>query len=222
MVRAVRGERSAYRPIQSSLVAGSAPAEVAAALLARVPPPAGGAPVLYVADLDALQGAAPQADALRALLALAPALELWLDAGFAHPEDAAALAAALGADGIRVRPVFGSESLASRAALAEAGADARAILSLDCRGARPLDPAGCWDAPGLWPPTVIVMTLDRVGARGGPDLETFGRARAAAPDRTWIGAGGVRDAADLRAGAAAGASAWLVASALHDGTLVAG
>jgi phosphoribosylformimino-5-aminoimidazole carboxamide ribotide isomerase len=66
---------------------------------------------------------------------------------------------------------------------------------------------------------VIVMTLDRVGARAGPDLETFARLRAAAPDRTLIGAGGVRDAADVRAAAAAGAAGWLVASALHDGTL---
>jgi phosphoribosylformimino-5-aminoimidazole carboxamide ribotide isomerase len=40
-----------------------------------------------------------------------------------------------------------------------------------------------------------------------------------APDRTWIGAGGVRDAADLRAAHAGGAAGWLVASALHDGTL---
>jgi phosphoribosylformimino-5-aminoimidazole carboxamide ribotide isomerase len=61
------------------------------------------------------------------------------------------------------------------------------------------------------------MTLDRVGSAGGPDLETFERLRAMAPDHTWIGAGGIRDAADLEAGAAAGAAGWLVASALHDG-----
>jgi uncharacterized protein related to proFAR isomerase len=42
-----------------------------------------------------------------------------------------------------------------------------------------------------------------------------------APDRAWIGAGGVRDAADLRAAAGSGAAGWLVASALHDGTLQA-
>jgi phosphoribosylformimino-5-aminoimidazole carboxamide ribotide isomerase len=217
VVRAVRGERASYRAIDSPLVAGNRPADVAAALLARVPPPADGIAKLYVADLDALQGGAVQAPALQAVLARAPALELWVDAGFRGPEDAAALARSLGGAGARMRPVFGSESLASRGALA--AADARAILSLDCRGATPLDPADCWNEPALWPATVIVMTLDRVGARGGPDLDTFARARAMAPGREWIGAGGVRDAADLRAAAAKGASAWLVASALHDGSL---
>jgi len=220
VVRAVRGERAAYRPIVSSLVAGSRPVDVAGALLARVPSPGASPPVLYVADLDALQGGAIQVESLRELLALRPSLELWVDAGFARASEAAALRERLGAAGEGLRPVFGSESLASREALATLGADPRAILSLDCRGERRLDPAGCWASPALWPPSVIVMTLDRVGAAAGPDLETFAQARAAAPDRTWIGAGGVRDAGDLRAAAAAGATAWLVASALHDGTLL--
>jgi phosphoribosylformimino-5-aminoimidazole carboxamide ribotide isomerase len=37
--------------------------------------------------------------------------------------------------------------------------------------------------------------------------------------RQWVGAGGLRDAADLAAASRAGAQAWLVASALHDGRL---
>ena len=62
------------------------------------------------------------------------------------------------------------------------------------------------------------MTLDRVGADAGLDLDTFARLRALAPERRWIGAGGVRDAGDLAA-AAAGAEGWPVASALHDGRI---
>ena len=215
VVRAVRGERAAYRPVESSLVAGGDPCAVAAALLARVPQAAGAAARLYVADLDALQGGRPQVDALRALLRARPGLALWVDAGFADGAAADALAAAVGVtpgERDRLRFVFGSESLASRAALAEVAARPGAILSLDARQARPLAPAGCWEAPGLWPATVIVMTLDRVGSGAGPDLATFARLRARAPDRRWIGAGGVR----------AAAAAWLVASALHDGTLVGG
>jgi len=222
VVRAVRGERSAYRPVVSRLVAGSAPCEVAAALLARVPAPEGGAPVLYVADLDALAGGAPQVGELRELLRAHPRLELWIDAGFAQASGADDLAAAVGADAARLRPVFGSESLASRAALAGLAARPGAILSLDERHGLALDAAGCRTAPELWPQTVIVMTLDRVGSGAGPDLAAFARLRERAPQRRWIGAGGVRDAADLRAAAAAGADAWLVASALHDGTLAIG
>jgi len=209
VVRAVRGERAAYRPVVSTLAAGSAPVVLARALAART-----GASALYVADLDALQGGALQLAVLETLLAALPALALWIDAGLRDADGAARLRAALGA---RVRPVFGSESLADAQ-----GLPADAILSLDSRHARALDPAGIWTRPALWPATVVVMTLDRVGAGAGPDLEAFGRLRAQAPDRTWIGAGGVRDAADLCAAAAAGADAWLVASALHDGTLTVG
>jgi phosphoribosylformimino-5-aminoimidazole carboxamide ribotide isomerase len=60
------------------------------------------------------------------------------------------------------------------------------------------------------------MTLDRVGAGSGPDLTTFNAIRQRAAGRAVIGAGGVRNAEDLRAAEAAGAAAWLVASALHD------
>jgi len=216
VVRGVRGERAAYRPIVSRLVAGSDPVAIAAALLATQVPD-GPARPLYVADLDAIQGRAPQLESLRRLLALR--LELWLDAGLPGPAAAAALLRAFGADAGRVRLVYGSESLAAGAPIEDLAGDPRAILSLDCRLERPLDPAGLWRRPALWPRTLIAMTLDRVGAAAGPDLATLARLRALAPDRAWIGAGGVRDAADLRAAASAGATGWLVASALHDGTL---
>jgi phosphoribosylformimino-5-aminoimidazole carboxamide ribotide isomerase len=218
VVRAQRGERSAYRPIVSGLAPGSSdPLVLAPALLAA----AGGTSQMYLADLDAIQRGAPQLPSIAALLAALPQLTLWLDAGFADAAEARALRCALGAAGARVRPVYGSESLANVAALAALTDDSDALLSLDSRAAQPLDPAGCWQRPALWPRSVIVMTLDRVGTGLGPDLATFGRLRRAAPGREWIGAGGLRGAADLAAAAAAGASAWLVASALHDGTLSA-
>jgi len=219
VVRAQRGERSAYRPIISALAAGSEPRALALALLAAAGSDPDDAPVLYLADLDAIQGRGMQIETIAALLAALPQLTLWLDAGFADVPQARALRDSLGAAGMRVRPVYGSESVASSAALARIADEADAILSLDSRAAQPLDPAGCWQHPALWPRCVIVMTLDRVGAGLGPDLGVFKRLRRTAPDREWVGAGGVRDSADLTAVAAAGAGAWLVASALHDRTL---
>ncbi len=219
VVRGVRGERSAYRPIVSTLVAGSDPQATAAALLPPRSMQRASSVPLYVADLDAIQGAGAQVDALRGLLGLRDDLCLWLDAGLPSIAAGAALRAALGATGERVRLVYGSESLAAGSASQGLADDPQAILSLDSRLERPLDPAGLWSRPALWPRTVIVMTLDRVGAAAGPDLQTLARLRALAPDRAWVGAGGIRDRADLESAATTGASAWLVASALHDGTL---
>lgn len=209
-VRAVGGQRSAYRPVRSVLCEGSDPVGVARALCAHC-----AAGQLYVADLDALTGSAVQADVLRGLLQALPGIELWVDAGFRDLVDAGNLRQALGTHADRFVPVFGSESLGSTEPLQHRGA----ILSLDRRGPQRLDPAGCWDAPHRWPPRIIVMTLDRVGSGAGPDLDTLGSVRARAPRAMLVGAGGVRDEGDLARAQQAGADAWLVASALHDGRL---
>ncbi|MFZ2651957.1 MAG: HisA/HisF-related TIM barrel protein [Burkholderiaceae bacterium] len=215
VVRAVRGHRKTYQPIVSGLCAGSDPVTMARALCVHC-----AARRLYLADLDALTGAAPQADVLRSLLIALPDIELWLDAGFADSGAAEALIEKIGAPAQRIVPVFGSESLRSRDALQRCfAAPNAAILSLDRRDGERLDAAGCWDLPQYWPDRVIVMTLERVGSAAGPDLRTLRETAARAPGTRLIGAGGVRDSADLEQARAAGAYAWLVASALHDGRL---
>jgi len=216
VVHAQRGDRQAYRPVVSALCQGSAPVTVAAALCRHC-----ASPRLYVADLDALMGSTVQTQVLRALLEALPGIELWLDAGFADAAAAAALAADLADASARVVPVFASEALRSREAMREACARPGAVLSLDRRDGRPLDRAGCWDAPDDWPASVIMMTLERVGAGAGPDLDTLRLLRMRSPRTRIIGAGGIRDARDVEVARAAGAHAWLVASALHDGRLPA-
>jgi phosphoribosylformimino-5-aminoimidazole carboxamide ribotide isomerase len=219
VVRAVGGHRSAYRPIVSALCGSSDPQAVARILCDHC-----ACTQLYLADLDALQGGALQLGVIEELLRELPGIELWLDGGFATHEDAQRLRSSLGAQAARVVPVFGSESLASAQALAGCFGQAdreypEAILSLDRRGAERLDPAGCWDTPALWPRRVIVMTLDRVGSSAGPDLPLLATLQARAPGTRFIGAGGIRDESDLGRAREAGAEAWLVASALHDGRL---
>jgi phosphoribosylformimino-5-aminoimidazole carboxamide ribotide isomerase len=66
---------------------------------------------------------------------------------------------------------------------------------------------------------VRVRTLAGGGAAPGPDLATLNEVQARSPRTKLIGAGGIRNPADLSLAEAAGAHAWLVASALHDGRL---
>jgi uncharacterized protein related to proFAR isomerase len=214
VVRARHGRRDEYRPVVSMLAGGSDPVVLARALCRHC-----ASSRLYVADLDALLAQSPQTATLRALLDALPGIELWLDAGFADAAEAEALCQDLGAGASRVVPVFGSESLASRAALQQCATLERAVLSLDRRDGQPLDRAGCWQAPALWPRDVIVMTLERVGSAAGPDLSTLAELQRRAPAARLVGAGGIRDAGDLARARAAGAHGWLVASALHDGHL---
>ncbi len=215
VVRAERGQRASYRPIVSKLCDNAEPAAVARALVAHCT-----ARQLYVADLDALQGGAVQWAVLQDVMRALPGVELWLDAGVADAAAAATLRAQLGDDGARVVTVFGSESLRSRRDFEACfAADPHAVLSLDRRDGQRLDAAGCWELPALWPARVIVMTLERVGADAGPDLDTLRSVQACAPQAALIGAGGIRNAADLARAQKAGAVGWLVASALHDARL---
>jgi len=213
VVHARRGERGRYAPIESALCAGADPVDLACALVALT-----GTRTLYLADLDGVLEARPQVAVLRRLLTALPGLDWWIDAGWRRREEAWRLRDALGAGAEAMVPVYGTESLADLAALEALHDDPRAVLSLDRRDARPMDPAGLWERPQAWLPTTIVMTLERVGSGAGPDLQTLPALRTRAPQvRHWVGSGGVRDPADLAAGAAIGASAWLVASALHAG-----
>jgi phosphoribosylformimino-5-aminoimidazole carboxamide ribotide isomerase len=149
---------------------------------------------------------------------------LWVDAGFARAQEADELIDRIGAvDGVgggRIVPVFASESLRSPAELARCfERPGEGILSLDRRDGKKLDAAGCWESPRHWPERVIVMTLARVGADAGPDLATLREVQTRSPQTRLIGAGGIRNPADLALAEDAGAHAWLVASALHDGRL---
>lgn len=218
VVRAVRGNRQAYAPMVSRLCQGCDPVTVARALIKHCV-----ATQLYVADLDALMGGPAQHDVLRALAQALPGIELWLDAGFrgrqavtevlnsvkdtAHEASASA----------RWVPVYGSETLQAQTPYGPQSVDA--ILSLDTLRKQRLGPASLWQQADQWPSRVIVMTLDRVGTLDGPDLDTLTELQALSPHTDMVGAGGMRSAHDLQAAQAAGARAWLVASALHDGFL---
>jgi phosphoribosylformimino-5-aminoimidazole carboxamide ribotide isomerase len=115
-------------------------------------------------------------------------------------------------------PVFGTESLRDIHALhAAQAAGLSPILSLDHRAGQLLATTELERSSTWWPARVIAMTLDQVGSYAGPDLPTFERIRASATAHTTvIGAGGIRNRADMKAAASTGATAWLVASALHD------
>ena len=133
------------------------------------------------------------------------------------------------------RVVIGTESLPGAEAFRRLRAelpDAPLVVSLDLRGGRLLspDPAlGGIDAVDALARLgeagareAIVLDLTRVGSGEGPDVTLLGELHARFPDVELLAGGGVRDAADLRALADAGASGALVATALHGGAIEAG
>jgi phosphoribosylformimino-5-aminoimidazole carboxamide ribotide isomerase len=213
-VAAVRGQRDDYRPLSTPLAAGSGPLAVARGYAGLFT-----FPVLYVADLDGIEGRGRNAGLGAELAAALPGVRLWVDDGL-RARDAT--------DRIEEQPdvmaVIGTESLrgpSDVAALRALPRDAY-VLSLDFKDEEFVGPVGVLDEPQHWPDEVIVMTLSRVGARQGPATAEVAAIVSRAGNRRIYAAGGVRDRADMIALHAAGAAGVLVATALHAGTIKAG
>ena len=205
--------------VVSVLTGSTRPVNVAGAFRDRL-----GLGEFYVADLDAIAGAAPAFADYAAIRALGG--RLLVDAGVREMAQAQRLADA-GID----RIVLGLETIASPIELARIVAQLgqeRVVFSLDLREGQPLGDVRGWkgaDAEAIARQAIdagvtalIVRDLGRVGGRTGLGTEERGRRlHQAAPHVELIAGGGVRDARDLQRLAGGGIAAALVASALHDG-----
>jgi phosphoribosylformimino-5-aminoimidazole carboxamide ribotide isomerase len=234
VVRGVGGRRDEYRPIVSSSVASSEPAAVAVALQEWF-----GLPRIYVADLDAITGSLPGvpggARDLKSWQAIAAAgWALTIDAGLQTAEEVVSLSELLRRDFSDAEFVIGLESLRSLADLAELKRSdvdlERAVFSLDLKTGVPLTQDAEWrgaSAIDLMSEVhrcgirrAIVLDLGDVGSgQGTSTLPLVRQLHEQFPDLEIIAGGGVRGLEDLRQLQTAGATAALVASALHDGRL---
>ena len=174
----------------------------------------------YLADLDALAGAAPNLDLVRSVadLGIAP----WVDAGLRDGWGVGPLLDAGAAVVIAgLETLDGPEALATIVRSAGAG---RVVFSLDLRDGRPLVPTlDRWDtadpaalarrAADVGVGRILVLDVARVGSgRGVADLPNV-------PGVSWAVGGGVNGPDDLRALADRGIAAALVGSAIHDGRI---
>ncbi len=172
VVAARAGRRSTYQPLQSPLANDARPKSIAAAYASQLK-----LDQVYVADLDAIHGAAP-AWAIYEQIA-AQGLQLWIDAGAGLPASVAALAARSGA-GQPFQPIVGLETLASRQALHEilhAVERQRVVVSLDLRHGRPWTKVETWrrgrsievakDLLDMGVERMILLDVSRVGRGAG-------------------------------------------------------
>lgn len=214
VVRAIQGQRAAYRPIQTPLSPSSEPGAVARGLRALYP-----FRKVYVADLDGIEGRGRNTHLVPILSQALPHTEIWIDAGSGSRSAARAVLAAPVAT-----LVVGSESLESVRDWNDISAEApqRTVLSLDFRGGEFMGPDALLADASLWPSRVIAMTLDRIGSDGGPNIALLDTIVSRAGSRRVYAAGGIRDRADLDRVKQAGAAGALVASVLHAQKISAG
>lgn len=216
------GGRGHYPPVRGRLHDGPDPIDLARAYRDRL-----GLSDLYLADLDALAGAPPALPLVRDLARLG--MRVWVDAGVRDAEDLPPLLEA-GASVV----VLGLETLRGPDALslivARFGPGAIAF-GLDLRDGRPLvetetawgssdpiDLAAAAVARGAR--RILVLDLGRVGrGKGVGTLPLIARLTEAHRGIALVAGGGVAGPMDLAELEAAGASAALIGSALHDGRI---
>src|SRR5574337_1486950 len=221
-VHARRGERMAYRPIQSVLLQEADPVALLGAYRDILE-----SKMVYIADLDAIMGKGENLAIIAKMAASQPQVKLLVDAGIRSIEQARLLL-----DRSVKKVVIASESLvdldAASRLLAVLGTG-RVIFSIDLK-----DRAVIWRAPttessdpcvvarrllSLGFREAIFLKMDRIGTGGGTDAELLSRATAAAPGMRFIMGGGIASATELVRLKRAGASGVLLATALHDGTI---
>ena len=228
-VHARGGARSAYRPVQSSLLPGRVGDAVA---LARTYRSVIGAEQCYIADLDAIEGWTPQLDLIRKLAHPDHGFGsgLLIDGGITAASAAEPFLAA-GATTV----VVGLETLKGfkdLAAVVQRVGSARVIFSLDMMGGKPVRrrtgriareeglalELGA-RAAEVGVETILVLDLAAVGKAVGPhNLDTIMALKHLVGVRVYAG-GGVRNRDDLRVLEEAGCDGVLVGTALHEGQL---
>jgi phosphoribosylformimino-5-aminoimidazole carboxamide ribotide isomerase len=223
-VHAVAGRRAHYQPVESILHPGSDPLALAAALRDDL-----GLRALYLADLDAITGVAPQVRLYQNMIALG--FHLIVDAGLRDLRTAERL---LALDQTSSAIVAGLETLAGPEALREilhAFGAGRIIFSLDLDLGSPRkaekstwlseNPLGfAREAIEQGVRQVLLLDLARVGTgRGLGTKGLLAQILAKHPDIQVSVGGGISDASEILELKATGASAVLVASAIHDGRI---
>ena len=205
VVQARSGLRSGYRPIRSPLCRDARPASVLQDFLEIYR-----FKIIYMADLDAIEGKGNNEAVMEELSVMFPELTVWLDRGNRETRQ--------GTEQRRwtVKPVIGSETGINPAGVSRfLAVHGDAVLSLDFLGEAFSGDPELLVRADIWPENVIVMCLHRVGTDQGPDTVLLDRIRSYAAGRRIFLAGGVRHHGDLVRLREEGVAGVLLATALH-------
>ena len=222
VVRGIAGQRDSYQPITSRLVDSADPLEIADAFADQR-----GLDRIYLADLDAIENNQPAWNEIERLARAGH--RLMVDAGLRDVDRARDLVER-GVETVvaGLETISGPELVRE---LVQAVGDEKLVFSLDLKQGVPMANPDAW--PESTPDGIadsvidagvvrlIVLDLAGVGTGNGPPtLELCQRIRGRHGGIELITGGGIRGRHDISDAARAGVDAVLIASALHDGSLL--
>ena len=204
VVHAQQGMREQYQPISTRLCQSSDIYQVINAFLGVYD-----FDTIYIADLNAITHQGDHGILITEVVTSFPDIVFWIDKGHQqfnkYPDNHL--------------PVLGTECYNDETVLELKDFNNHFILSLDYSLSRELGAKSLFSNQDLWPETIIIMTLNRVGSNQGPDLDKLNWFSRQYPHKHFIAAGGIRNTADLLALKQVGVQQALIASALHSGAI---
>lgn len=210
VVHAKKGIRADYHHIQSKLTDANHPIDIVKSFQRLYP-----FKTLYIADLNAIQQQENTGEShqkiIESIHQLFPALTIWIDAGINCIEKANPWTRQY------TKLVLGSESFASIEQYQHLITKLTHpyLLSLDFSAQSYLGPKALLANHSMWPLETIVMTLSKVGANAGVDIQTIKNIISKSQQKHIYAAGGVRDVNDLIQLQNNRVTGALIASAFH-------
>jgi phosphoribosylformimino-5-aminoimidazole carboxamide ribotide isomerase len=204
VVHAQQGVRERYQPINTNLCQSSDVYQVIEAFLGVYD-----FDTIYIADLNAITHQGDHDCLITDVLTSFPHIQFWIDRGYQRYKKYPG----------NYLPVLGSECYSDETVIELKAFNNHFILSLDYSISEALGAKSLFSDLDLWPETIIIMTLNRVGSNQGPDLDKLNWFCRQYPHKHFIAAGGIRNTADLLALKQVGVQQALIASALHSGAI---
>lgn len=210
VVSALQGKRESYQPIKSTLCFSNSIQEVLNGFLSIYP-----FNIVYIADLNAITNTGRNDKLINQVISKHPDIEFWID-------DGKKIEKLSKSQYINQKSVIGSEYQNETISYDTNQFLQNNILSLDFFPNQGYTgPKELLNNSKIWPQNIIIMSLEFVGKKSGPDLKRVESFCQKHPEKNFIAAGGVRNEKDLLALKKIGINHVLVASALHSGAITA-
>ena len=210
VVHAKKGDRKNYLPIISVISSSSKPKSVLSAFLKLYP-----FKIIYIADLDAIQGTGNQSLIINQLSLIFNQCEFWIDSGIRSLQNDTSHY-----KNNNIKLVFGSENKISPELLTNIfKKKPDTLLSLDYDESGLINNSYLLDDTELWPKQVIIMMLHRVGKNKGVDMNCLNNILSLGENYDIFVAGGVKNINDLNQLKEMPIKGVLIASTLHNGSI---
>ena len=205
VVHAVRGERSLYKPIQSSISKDSKPESVLSSFFELYP-----FQTIYIADLDSIQGKDSQSELINKLAFDYKDCQFWLDAGIKQIYNK------LDYKCSNIKFILGTEnnfSLDEYDQLLQNNPEL--ILSLDFDKNGLMLNSEILNYSSYWPKKVFVMMLNLIGSNKGIDKFTLEKSIKLNRTSELYSAGGIKDISNVHELTKMNMKGCLISTALH-------